>query len=216
VPILHPLGCAIIVIQPDGHEYPDNQKDIDNYAFHYVMPIVHRLLSPQTTLENIYHKYYPRAKGDTGGSNFNKGLPESVIQYQIVEIPRIDSDPIEGCVFMFIGKQSIPSAGGASWITESTWLWVGHSRLFDMDVFCLIATGILSPISRCHWGGKAPRVHLAEQSAGPHACPHHAMNAVNVLHLVSKKSKYMKVFGEVFESARPLSRRQPSLSLSTR
>jgi len=104
VPILHPLGCAIIVIQPDGHEYPDNQKDIDNYAFHYVMPIVHRLLSPQTTLENIYHKYYPRAKGDTGGSNFNKGLPESVIQYQIVEIPRIDSDPIEGCVFMFIGK----------------------------------------------------------------------------------------------------------------
>lgn len=104
VPILHQLGCAIIVIQPDIYIYPDNQKDIDNYAMHYVMPIVHRELSPQTTLENIFHKNYPLANKDASGSSSNKSLPESVIQYQIVEIPRLDSDPKEGCVFMFIGK----------------------------------------------------------------------------------------------------------------
>ncbi len=102
-PILHPICCTIIVIQPDETQYTGKQKDIDNYAFHFILPIVHKELAPLTTLGSIYHDTYPLAE-DSEDIPQQKGLPKSVLQYTIIELPRLKGDSMEGSVYMFLGK----------------------------------------------------------------------------------------------------------------
>lgn len=108
-PLLHQLSCTIIAIQPNPEIYHRKQKDLDNYALHYILPAVHKELSPQTTLENIYNRYYPLANEHPLGTGRALGLPESVIQYQILEIPRTESDDKKGSIHMFFGKGEYPS-----------------------------------------------------------------------------------------------------------
>ncbi|WP_097011286.1 hypothetical protein [Pseudodesulfovibrio profundus] len=102
-PLLHPISCTIIVIQPDETQYAGKQKDIDNYAFHFILPTVHQELAPLTTLGGIFNDTYLHSE-DFEGFPPQKGLPKSVLQYTIIEIPRLNDDPKEGSVFMFLGK----------------------------------------------------------------------------------------------------------------
>lgn len=100
-PVLHPISCTIIVIQPDTSNYAGNRIDLDNYAFRHILPIVHQELSPHITLTSIHNDTFPF----TNKSAFSrKGLPKSVVQYSVIEIPRLEDDPKEGSVFMFLGK----------------------------------------------------------------------------------------------------------------
>jgi hypothetical protein len=103
--LLHPIRCTILVIQPERSKRGGNIKDLDNYAFRNILPIIHNVLNPQVTLEAIYYDTYPLADDIKEPQRLND-LPKSVVQYTILEIPRLEDDPKEGSVFMFLGKET--------------------------------------------------------------------------------------------------------------
>lgn len=110
-PILHPIRCTIVVIQPDETIHVGKRKDIDNYAFDFILPIVHEELAPYTTIGKIFNSTYPFANEHSYFPSQN-GLPNSVLQYTVIEIPRLSTDPEEGSVFMFLG---IATLQGCYW-----------------------------------------------------------------------------------------------------
>lgn len=91
-PLLIPISVTVIFVPPRG-----NVVDLDNLA-RYIVPFVHEIFEPPTEL-----KVFARSKvAKNDIDKFKNRPPNSISGYQIVHLPREDSDPENGKIFFSI------------------------------------------------------------------------------------------------------------------
>lgn len=95
-PLLHPINITITFIPPKH-----NVVDLDNLA-RYIVPFVHEIFQPPPTHKMIYDGKLFNLQLKNESKIIQKFPPYSISGYQVVHIPRQESDPTNGRINLLI------------------------------------------------------------------------------------------------------------------
>ncbi len=112
-PLLFPLkvllSVTVLYIPPEGQ--PEGQiVDLDNLAL-LIIPYINEIIEPPSTFVNTVNPALLK-EGEwknrflTSFGKIPKMPRNSVTRYQVIELPRLEEDPTEGCVRIILGDGS--------------------------------------------------------------------------------------------------------------